>query len=100
MALNPAVLAGGDSTVRENYELDVILRVIGREVKAAEAKFPEMNSAHEAFAVMQEEIDEVWEIVKQKQSVRDLDHLQKELVQVAAMAVRFIKMIQAGRGRV
>jgi len=47
------------------------------------------NSAHEAFAVMDEERDELWDHVKTKQGKRDLVAMRKEAIQVAAMAIRF-----------
>lgn len=67
------------------------------EVTTAEAKWPPMNSAHEAFAVLNEEVDELWDHVKTKQANRDLPSMRKECVQVAAMAVRFIRDICDGR---
>jgi len=48
-----------------------------------------MNSAHEAYAVMLEEVDELWDHVKTKQKLRDLEAMEKEAVQIAAMALRF-----------
>lgn len=48
----------------------------------------DMKNAHEAYAVIREELDEFWEEVKKKkQSNRAM---MKELIQVAAMAVRAI----------
>jgi hypothetical protein len=46
------------------------------------------NSAHEGFAVLKEEIDELWEEVKRRDRLPD--HLRKEAVQVGAMALRFL----------
>lgn len=51
-------------------------------------KFGRFNSAHEGFAVMQEEFDELWAHVKMKQKCRDLEAMRKEAIQVAAMALR------------
>ena len=48
-------------------------------------------SAHEMYAVLQEEVDEVWDIVKQKRKNRSREELRKELIQVAAMAIKAIK---------
>jgi NTP pyrophosphatase (non-canonical NTP hydrolase) len=45
---------------------------------------------HEAYAVLLEEVDEVWEITKQKQKVRSKKELRSELIQVAAMAIKSI----------
>lgn len=47
-----------------------------------------MHSAHEGYAVMLEEVDELWTHVKTKQKLRDLEGMKKEALQVAAMALR------------
>jgi hypothetical protein len=47
-------------------------------------------SLHEAYAVILEELDEVWDIVKLKKCKRDKEALRKELIQVAAMAIKAI----------
>jgi hypothetical protein len=57
-----------------------------------------MNSAHEGFAVLAEEVDELWDHVKVKQGKRDVPEMVYEAVQVAAMALRFI--IDVGRPEV
>lgn len=67
-----------------------VLEAIRQEVVKATAKYPPMNSAHEAWAVLFEEVDELWEEVRAKQGERDLDAMRTECIQVAAMAVRFI----------
>jgi hypothetical protein len=82
-----------------DHHSDVIYDV-QLELRSAIAKFPPMNSAHEAYAVMLEEVDELWEHVKMKQSNRDLAGMRKEAVQVAAMAIRFAAEIcNEERGR-
>lgn len=53
------------------------------------AKWPKFNSAHEAYAVLLEEVDELWEEVRKKQKNRSVDLMKKEALQVAAMALRF-----------
>jgi hypothetical protein len=59
------------------------------EIASAVKMWPPMNSAHEAYAVMLEEVDELWQHVRTKQKNRDLGAMRKEAIQVAAMAVRF-----------
>lgn len=49
-----------------------------------------LNSAHEGYAVLKEEVDELWDEVKKKQSQRDVGKLTREASQVAAMALRFM----------
>ena len=80
--------------------LDTILGEVGNEVLSAESKWPPLNSAHEAYAVLAEEVDELWDHVKVNQKRRDLAAMRHEAVQVAAMAIRFIRDItDSERGR-
>ncbi len=80
--------------------LRLALSAVAKEVLAAQAQWPPMNSAHEAFAVMAEEVDELWQHVKAKQGNRDLAAMRREAIQVAAMAVRFaIEVCTEERGR-
>jgi len=44
------------------------------------------NSTHEGYAVIKEELDELWDEVKKNGSRKDL---RAEAIQVAAMAIRF-----------
>jgi hypothetical protein len=80
--------------------LEDVLEEIANEVASAEGKWPPMNSAHEAYAVLLEEVDELWEHVKTNQKKRNLDEMRAEAIQVAAMAVRFVRDVSdGGRGR-
>lgn len=56
------------------------------ELAEAQAKFPPFNSAHEGYAVLKEEVDELWQEVKHGSRHRQ----REEATQVAAMAVRFL----------
>lgn len=49
-----------------------------------------MTSAHEGYAVILEELDELWQLVKEKQSRHDKANMRHEACQIAAMAVRFM----------
>lgn len=48
-----------------------------------------MNTPHEGYAVILEELDELWVEIKKKKP--DTQEMRKEAIQVAAMAVRFIE---------
>lgn len=61
------------------------------ELRAARTKFAPFNSAHEGYAVILEELDELWEEVRKNQKVRSVERMRKEAIQVAAMALRFIE---------
>lgn len=75
-------------------------RVALEEVERATSKWPTFNSAHEGFAVLKEEVDELWRHVMTNQTKRDLAEMQKEAIQVAAMALRFAcEVADEERGR-
>lgn len=79
--------------------LTVALTEVVTELNAAMV-WPAMNSAHEGYGVLLEEVDELWSHVKTKQKKRDLGAMRKEAIQVAAMAVRFaIEICNEERGR-
>ncbi len=63
------------------------------ELASAREKFPKFNSAHEGFAVLYEEVDELWDEVKKKQKDRNRIQMLRELIQVAAMAQRMAEDI-------
>lgn len=64
------------------------LQEVQAEAKRAIQKFGQYNSLHEAFAVMAEEVDELWEIVRMKRSKRDPASIREELVQIAACCMK------------
>lgn len=47
------------------------------------------HGAHEGWAVIYEELDELWDEVRRKRSARDQDNMYRECVQIAAMAMKF-----------
>lgn len=58
------------------------------ELSRARLWYPPIHSLHEGYAVMLEELDEFWDICRQKPDARNLAGARKELLQVAAMAWR------------
>lgn len=60
-----------------------------KELSNANRLFPAFHGAHEGYAVLLEELDELWDEIKCKD--RNLKNMRKEAVQVAAMAIRFIE---------
>lgn len=67
-----------------------ILEEVADEWYAAERRYPSFNSAHEGYAVLLEEVDELWEEVKKNPKTRSKAAMRAEAIQVAAMALRFI----------
>lgn len=70
---------------------DEALAFVRAELKRAQAKHKAFNSGHEGYAVIREELDELWDAVKtEKGYVAYSGAATLEAVQVAAMAVRFL----------
>lgn len=67
---------------------ETFLDLVEQEHHRAVAAHNSMNSAHEAYAVILEELCEFWEEVLKKREERDKNHMLQELVQIAAMAMR------------
>ena len=65
-----------------------VLEKVIREVEFADTKWPPYNSAHEALGVITEEFEEFKDEVKLKQQDRVADKMKKELIQLAATAIR------------
>ncbi len=72
-----------DSAAMAEKALDAI-----KEAMDARARFGRMNSLHEGYGVLMEEVRELEQIVFQKQAVRNPGLLEKEARQVAAVALR------------
>jgi len=67
-------------------ELEPIVREVIAEFAKAMAKFGSFNSDHEGYAVLKEEVDELWDEIKRDNPTK----AREEAIQVAAMGLRFI----------
>lgn len=74
-------------TIKYNDSADTIFDEVARELVRATAKFGPMHSAHEGYAILKEEVDELWDDIKTNAPLVDQ---RKEAIQIAAMAIRFI----------
>lgn len=84
--------------VRDDHHKEIAAELVA-EVERAQA-WPAMNSAHEGFAVLREEVDELWRHVMTNQKRRDLPAMRAEAIQIGAMAIRFVEdVVDGGRGR-
>ena len=73
--------------------------LVDAELDRAIKKFPPMASAHDGYAIILEELDELWECVKMKNVPGNQpreDGMRKEAIQVAAMAIRFLVDVGIG----
>ena len=69
-------------------QLEEALRAVRAELARAQLMYQAFHSAHQGYAVILEEMDELWSEVRANQ--RDVGRIQKEVRQVAAMALRFL----------
>ena len=68
--------------------LRALLDEVADELAKAQSKHPPMHSGHEGWAVIREELDELWEHVRS--DTWRSPAARHEAVQIAAMAVRYI----------
>lgn len=62
-----------------------------KEYHVASTTHPPFNSSHEGYAVVLEELDELWGAIKQVKSFSERnDAMKAEAIQVGAMALRFL----------
>jgi hypothetical protein len=71
----------------EITELSLEIQV---ELMTACEKFPSLHSAHEAYGVLAEELAEFFDEVRKSPRHRNNDAMRRELIQIAAMAMRTI----------
>lgn len=76
-------------TLNYAVRLDLATEMIKAEVYRATTMHSPMTTAHEGKAVIEEELDELWDEVKLFPNI-DREALLKEAVHIGAMAARFI----------
>ena len=69
---------------------DNALVLIMSEYSRARRAHPPFNSLHEGYAVLLEEVDELWDEIKKNPSKRSALKLREEAVQVAAIALAIL----------
>jgi hypothetical protein len=70
-------------------KLETLLEEVRSELTRATERYPAFNTAHEGYAVLLEEVDELKTHVWMRQGLRITHAMRAEAVQVAAMALRF-----------
>ena len=61
---------------------------IKKELDKAQTKHAPMHGPHEGYAVILEEVDELWDEVRAQK--HDISSMKKEALHIAAMAARFV----------
>lgn len=74
-----------DTVDRDQFLRDVMYEY----ARVSEKHGPHYASAHEGWAVMWEEVEELWEEVRKKRSNRDAENMREECVQIASCAMKF-----------
>lgn len=64
------------------------------ELERAHRHGDKFASLHEAYAVILEELDEIWEITRQKRRERNGEELRKEFIQLGAMALKALVSLE------
>lgn len=75
---------------RDDPVVDFAVRLVFEELSTATRLNGAIHSAHEGFAVILEEVDEMKAEVWKKERLRDPGKMVKEAAQVAAMGLRFL----------
>lgn len=68
--------------------VDAIADDVCHELVRAMEKFAPMHSGHEGYAVILEELDELWELVKANKPRSE--EARTEAIHIAAMAMRYV----------
>ena len=66
------------------------LEEVINELKDALKVYPRMVSPHEGYAIIKEEVDELWDEIKPKPYIRSNLRMREEAKQIAAMPIRFM----------
>ncbi len=61
---------------------------VGVEAARALVRHGPFRSAHEAYGVLLEEVEEFWDEVRKRDGVRSKELMRAELIQVAAVAIK------------
>lgn len=72
------------------HHITRFLDAVYDEYDRASLLYDTLHSAHEAYAVILEELDEFWDQVRQQDARRSSALMRQELVQIAAMCLRAV----------
>lgn len=68
-----------------------IIELINAELLIANRNNASFHSTHEGYAVIKEEVDELWDEIKKSKYTQANRMMMNEAIQVAAMAIKFIE---------
>jgi len=70
---------------------DEAFKLIEHEYLRASDLYPDLHSNHEAYAVIKEEVDELWDEVKKNKDTNGNKQIRNELIQIGAMVIRYLE---------
>jgi len=72
-------------------QLDKAIKSVYQEYLYASKKFPPFRSPHEGYAIIKEELDELWDTIRKIQNSKErTKNMREEAIQISAMSLRFI----------
>jgi len=71
-------------------DIKELIEQVENEFERASKLYHKFHSNHEGYAVLKEEVDELWDEIKKSKETKGNDKMKSELIQIAAMAIRFI----------
>ena len=84
-------LQGSQQGVTTDPLLIKLISDVVTEIHSAELLHPEFPSAHHGYGVLLEELEELWDLVREKENEHRYWAMYKEAKQVACVAIRFMK---------
>lgn len=85
-----ANLALSEDDEEDRDKIAQIMSDVESELRRAASLHGPMKSLHEGYAVILEEMDELWDQVKLKAKLRNPDNIREEAIQISAMAARLV----------
>ena len=67
------------------------LELAEKEYHRSNELYPLFHSTHEGYAVIKEEIDELWDFIKTSKSVKPSSEQREEVIQIIAMCIKFLE---------
>lgn len=69
---------------------DESFKQIENEFLRASDLYPDLHSNHEGYAVIKEEVDELWDAIKKCKDIKGNKEIRSELIQIGAMVIRYL----------
>jgi len=67
------------------------LELAEKEYERSNGLYPMFHSTHEGYAVIKEEVDELWDYIKESKSTRSTIAQEGEVIQIMAMCIKFLE---------